>query len=289
MKIGVSSYSFAAYLRDGRMDLFGAIKKAAELGFDGIEFSGVGVPATDSQCLPTAQKIKAACSDAGLPVASYTIPADFLQAEGGWQAEVERLKGEVKVAAELGVKVMRHDATRGFPDGYDGPTDFDAALPVLADACRAVAEFASGLGVKTMVENHGFFVQDSDRCEALFKAVAHDNFGWLVDIGNFLCADDDPLAAVKRMAPYAAHCHAKDFHTKPAAAADPGRGWFRSRGGNYLRGSIIGHGNVDVVGCVGAIKVAGYDGWLSIEFEGMEDNIPALEIGLENLRKYVSG
>jgi sugar phosphate isomerase/epimerase len=137
-----------------------------------------------------------------------------------------------------------------------------------------------------MVENHGFFVQDSDRCAALMEAVNHPNFGALVDIGNFLCADDDPVRAVTRMAPYAFHVHAKDFHRKPGSE-DPGRGWGRSRGGNLYRGAIIGHGNVDVPGCLAALKSAGYDGFVSIEFEGMEDNCLGLEIGLENLRRYV--
>ena len=215
---------------------------------------------------------------------SYTIGADFLNAPGGWQAEAQRLEGEVKVAAALGAPVMRHDATRGFPPDHDGPSDFAAALPTLADGCRAVAGFAAGLDIKTCVENHGFFVQDSERCEQLVKAVDHENFGSLVDVGNFLCADEDPLAAVTRMAPYAVHVHAKDFHTKPGDGPNPGKGFFRSRGGNYLRGAITGHGDVDVTGCVKALKAAGYDGWLSVEFEGMEDNLVALPICLENLR-----
>jgi len=124
MKIGVSSYSFAAYLGDGRLDLFGVIKKAAEIGFDGIEFSGIGMPADSPAALPLARKVKDACAAAGLPVIGYPVGADFLSARGGWQAEVERLKGEVKVAAELGAPVMRHDATRGFPEGHEGPKDF---------------------------------------------------------------------------------------------------------------------------------------------------------------------
>ncbi len=291
MKIGVSSYSFYAYLKDGRMDLFSLIDKAAGMGFDGIEFSGLGLPqgASSADAIPVAKKVKAACKAAKLPIISYTIGADFLCAPRGWKAEVERLKGEVKVAAELGVARMRHDATRGFPEGHKGPADFAAALPTLIEGCRAVTEFAAGLGIKTTVENHGFFVQDSARCEQLVRGVNHENFGALVDIGNFLCADEDPLSAVKRMAPYAFHCHVKDFHVKPADAPDPGKGWFRSRCGAYLRGSIIGHGQVDVPGCIAAMKSAGYDGFVSIEFEGMEDNILGLEVGLENMRRYVKG
>ena len=86
----------------------------------------------------------------------------------------------------------------------------------------------------------------------------------------------------------ALHVHAKDFHVKPGSGDDPGRGWFKSRGGNYLRGSIIGHGNVPVRQCIGNLKRAGYDGYVSIEFEGMEDCEQALEIGLENLQACVA-
>ena len=227
--------------------------------------------------------------DAGLPIASYTVDSDFLCALGGCKAEVERLKGEVEVAAELGVSRMRHDAARGFPQGHKGPTDFAAALPTLVEGCRAVTEFAAGLGIKTMVENHGFFVEDSIRCQQLVRSVDHENFGWLVDFGNFLCVDEDSLSAVKRMAPYAFHCHAKDFHVRPAGAPDPGRGWFRSRGGAYMHGSILGHGKVDVPSCIAALRAVGYDGFISLEFEGMEDNLFGLEVGLENMRRYVQG
>ena len=68
---------------------------------------------------------------------------------------------------------------------------------------------------------------------------------------------------------------------------NPGEGWFRSRGGNYLRGAIIGHGDIPIVRCLEIMKRAGYDGVFSIEFEGMEDNERALNIGLANLKRFV--
>jgi sugar phosphate isomerase/epimerase len=290
MKISVCLECFnQGRLNDRRLDIFSAIKKAAEMGFEGVEFFGFGLPLDSPQAAAKARELKKACADAGLPIASYTVDSDFLWAPGGWEAEVKRLQGEVKLAAELGVYRMRHDGTRGFPEGHKGPTDFAAALPTLVEGCRAVTEFAAGFGIKTMVENHGFFVQDSIRCEQLVRGVDHENFGSLVDFGNFLCADEDSLSAVKRMAPYAFHCHVKDFHVKPAGAPDPGKGWFRSRGGAYLRGAIVGHGQVDVPGCIAALKTAGYKGFASIEFEGMEDSILGLQVGLENMRRYMQG
>ena len=68
----------------------------------------------------------------------------------------------------------------------------------------------------------------------------------------------------------------------------PGKGWFQSRAGNWLRGAIIGHGNVPVAQCVRNLVQNGYDGVLSIEFEGIEDVLTGIAYGLENLRRFVA-
>ncbi|MDD3927263.1 MAG: TIM barrel protein, partial [bacterium] len=115
MKVSISSYSFRRYLNEGTMDIFGLIKATAELGFDGIEFSGLKLPEGETDTLALAARVKDVCAEAGLPIISYTIGADFINPPkgGDWQDEVERLKGEVDIAAILGAPRMRHDATRG--------------------------------------------------------------------------------------------------------------------------------------------------------------------------------
>ena len=40
--------------------------------------------------------------------------------------------------------------------------------------------------------------------------------------------------------------------------------------------------------CLQILKNAGYDGFLSLEFEGMEETIEALQIGMENLHRIIS-
>ena len=51
MKLSVSSYSFQQYIRSGRMTQLDTVKKAAELGFEGIEFTDLkpfeGAPLND--------------------------------------------------------------------------------------------------------------------------------------------------------------------------------------------------------------------------------------------------
>ena len=287
MKIGVSSYSFSRLVRSGEMEQMAVIARAKEIGFDAIEFSTIAVP--EGKALPDyAGELREEAARVGIDLVNYTIAGDFLKGSGGdLQAEIARVREEVDVAEILGVPGMRHDATSGWPADHVGPKSFGAALSRVAEGCRGVTEYAAEKGIKTMVENHGFFCQESVRVEQLVTAVDHDNFGVLVDMGNFVCADDDPPSAVGRLMPYAFHCHAKDFHLKPGTDVAPGQGWFQSRGGTYLRGAIIGHGNVPILQCIRIMHRDGYKGVLSVEYEGMEDVLMGIQVGHDNLRRIV--
>jgi sugar phosphate isomerase/epimerase len=117
--------------------------------------------------------------------------------------------------------------------------------------------------------------------------VNHPNYGLLVDIGNFLCADEPSLAALPVAIPYAFHVHVKDFLWKSGAGERPGASWFTSRAGDWLRGTIPGHGVVPVAQCLALIKNSGYKGNLSLEFEGLEEPLEAIRQGFEFIRAHV--
>ena len=287
MQIGVSSYSYSRLVGRGKMKQIEVIKAAKDAGFDVIEFSTISVP--EGKTLPEfAAELKAEADAVGIKIANYTIGADFVHGSNGdIEAEIERLKGEVDIAAILGAPGMRHDITYSLSREESGMHTFEAALPRIAQAVRAVTEYAASKGIRTMTENHGFISQDSVRVEKLITAVNHPNFGVLLDLGNFYCADENSAEAVGRLAPYAFHAHAKDFHMKSGNGFNPGEGWFMSRGGNFLRGAIIGHGNVPLLQAIRALKRTGYDGVLSVEFEGMEDPMDGVRMGQANLRKLL--
>lgn len=284
MKISVSSYSFSQYINAGKMKQIDCVAKAKELGFDAVEFIDIdGAPDVEVQ-KENARKIRQEADRVGIEINAYTIGArlynDF---EDETEKEVERLKGQVDVAKILGVKVMRHDVCYELGKTGNGRS-FDLMLPFIAANARQVTEYAAALGIKTCVENHGFIAQDSDRVERLFNAVNHDNFGLLVDIGNFICVDENPTLAVSRVAPYAIHAHAKDMNVRPEPV---GCCNIMTRGGNYFGGTVIGEGDIPVKKCLKILKAAGYDGFLSVEYEGAEDCINGISRGLTNLKKII--
>jgi sugar phosphate isomerase/epimerase len=295
MKIGISSYSYARLIRAGRITQFETIAKAAEAGFAFIEFAELDVPQGEDK-LEYARRVRAECARAGIAVGNYTIGGDFLNGSNGdLEAEIQRLHQEVEVAVVLGAPGMRHDVTSGRRLNSAAqrlsaaPAEsFDAVLHVLARGCRLVTEYAATRGIRTMSENHGRFAQDSERVEKLITAVNHPNYGALIDMGNFMCVDENPATAVGRLAPYAFHLHAKDFHLKSGQEPDPGEGWSYTRGGNRLRGAIIGHGVVPVRQCLQILKQSGYPGDVAIEFEGLEDPILGIGIGLANLKAWLA-
>lgn len=287
MKIALSTYSLSGLMSRGEITQLGCIAKAREMGFDAIEFVDI-IPHDGSAREEYAKKLREECERLSMPISNYTFAADLINGCGGdLDAEVERIRREIDLAVILGAKSVRHDAAWGFQDAR-GWRGFDTVLPRLVEGIRKVTEYAAERGVRTMVENHGQFAQDSDRVEKLVNAVAHENFGLLCDMGNFLCAGENPADAYGRVAPYAFYAHAKDFHIKSGMEPNPGEGFFRTRRGDYLRGAIIGHGNVPVKQCLSILKDAGYDGYVGIEFEGMEECEKGVRVGLANLRRYIS-
>ena len=283
MKIAVSSYSFSQAMNDGRMKIQDTLPKAKQMGFEGIEIVRGGLDDAGMRAL--AKELKTISDGEGLPIIAYMVGADFLKE--GLDKQVDILKKEAEVAAILGAPRMRHDSTSGV-DANGKQYTVEEALPIVAEGYRRVTEFAAGLGVHTMIENHGYFFQAAERVKKLIDTVNHPNFGWLVDMGNFMCAGQKSVDAVKIAAPYAVHAHAKDFFFKSKDEYTPSQGWFGTSLGDHLRGTIIGHGAVNVPECLKILTSAGYDNWLSVEFEGMEECVKSIEFGLNNLKEMLA-
>jgi len=287
MKLSVSSYSFQQAIKAGKMTQFDTIAAAYDMGLRAIEFIDLtpeyGVKPTLEEQKEYAVKLRAEADRLGMEINAYTIGANLFCEGVAAKEEILRLQGQLDVAKLLGASVMRHDVC--YRLGKEGKSrSFDLMLPVIAENIRAVTTYAQKLGIRTCSENHGYIAQDSDRVERLVNAVAHDNYGLLVDMGNFACVDEDSAIAVSRVAPYAFHVHAKDFIKHPFATK-VAKG-FQSRGCNYLEGCAIGDGDIPVEQCLAILRRAGYDGHVSIEYEGAADCFEGIKKGIATLRGF---
>ena len=256
MKISVSSYSFSQIISSGKITQADTPEEARKIGFDAIEFTDLAGEDYDAQA-ENAIKIKEKCDKLGMEISAYTIYANLYQPDT-IDTETERIKKQLDIAKILGVPVLRHDA------------------------CWSLGKRSFGLMLPD-VENHGYIAQDSYRMEQLFNCVNHENFGLLVDMGNFVCVDEDSASAVSQLAPYAVHVHAKDMYVFDGNVP---HGSF-TRGGNKFEGAVIGEGIIPIEQDVRILKLAGYDGTISIEYEGNRDCIEGIVEGRKYLKAVI--
>ena len=281
MKIGVSSYSFWQYMEKGKLTQLETVKKASEMGFKSIGFSGL-TPPDGMDILVYASLLKEEAQKYNMEVSAYVMGANLARKdENVLREEIEKLKHGVDIAHALGAKFFRHDVMYDYNDFRS----FTTALPTIAKATRECTEYAASFGIKTMTENHGFIFQDDSRMESLVSAVNHENYGLLIDIGNFLCADCDVHKAISALANHAFLVHAKDF--KIYDFHENYEGGIQTRGCNKIQGVAVGDGDVDVKRCIAILKKAGFDGNIDIEYEGLDDCIEGISRSFEFLKNII--
>lgn len=280
MKLGISTYSLYGALARGEMTIQDVIVFIASIGAEHAEIVPLGFNLTENPEL--IEEIKKQAQESGIELSNYAVGANFSGLDDEqFEQEIERLKREVDIAAALGVKKMRHDVGSSKNLSI---SNFLTELPRLAKACQIIADYAAPHGITTSVENHGYYIQDSDRVQALLEVVDRPNFKTTLDIGNFLCVDENPYAAVLNNIGLASMVHIKDFYYRPATD-NPGEGWFKSKSGNWLRGAIVGHGDIAIPQVLGLVKDSGYDDFISIEFEGLEDCRLGTRLGFDFVKR----
>lgn len=286
MRIGLSSYSLLKAIRAGEMTILDAIEWVADNGGEHMELVPYGYTLVDNPELADAVREKA--KSAGIALSNYSMPANFVQqSDEAFAEEVERVKRHVELVHRLGMNHMRHDVTAfTLPKEQMTIQWFEDNLPMMVLGSRLIADYAAQFGMTTTIENHGFSVQASDRVQRVLHAVDRPNFKTTLDIGNFMCVDENPVVGVMKNLPYASLIHFKDFYFRPFDEHPGGGDWFLSANGNYMRGAIVGQGDIDIRKIVKLIKQSGYDGYITVEFEGMEECKSASRIAMDNLRRF---
>jgi len=280
MKLGVSSYSLYQAMAADNMSIQDVISWVADIGAQHIEIVPFGFDFNSNPELEDQIREKAA--EVGIAISNYAIGANFItDTEEAYEAEIQRVISEVDRVHRLGAKLMRHDVASRQDTSI---ARFNEDLSRIAHACQRIADHAKQYDITTSVENHGYYVQASDRVQALIHAVDRPNFKTTLDVGNFVCVDENPISAVKNNIKYASMVHIKDFYIRPSDR-NPGEGWFKSSGGDFLRGAIAGQGDLNLYEILRIVKQSGYDNYMSIEYEGMEECRKGTQIAFNNVNR----
>jgi len=162
--------------------------------------------------------------------------------------------------------------------GFIPPPTETAAFEKIRDRLgRVCDEFAKlgGSGVSLLFETGQ---ETADTLVAFLKAMGRPNAGVNFDPANMLSYDKgDPVAAVKVLAPYIKHVHAKD--SKRVMPPPTEEAMWRGRE------APLGIGDANLVGVIQALKEIEYKGPLIIEREAGTERAADIRTGIEFLRK----
>ena len=289
-KFGASLYCISRMITSGKITPEQGVEWLCENGAEVIEIVPFGFdPLVDPG---VAGRMKAAAAKHNIPIDNYSTNANFLGISSEeWDDELTRAKAHMDVAHTLGATTFRCDCS-----AYRRPREanlielFADELPTIIKSYEALCAYAKPLGITVLLENHGFHVNGSDRVRQVMQGIKADNFGHQLDVGNYICMDETPEIATVKMLPFATTIHMKDFYVRrrnpgDATNFDCSGAWFRSDGGQYLRGAITGQGDLDMYDIIRSIKTSGFEGNIYVEYEGMEDCYYGTKVSMDNVKR----
>lgn len=272
MKIGIITDSFRLGLRE-------SLKKAADLGADGVQIYAVsGEMAPEALDAQARRDLKSYIGDLGLEVSALCGDMGghaFTRAEDN-PKKVERSLRIMDLALDLGSSVVTT---------HIGVVPADPAHPryaVMQEACRAMGEYGDKVGCRFAIETGP---EKAVTLRAFLDSLGCRSMCVNLDPANLaMVAGDDPVAAVKTLAPYIVHTHAKDgrmiaYHDPEIIYdffADGGIGDLRLE--DCFQELPLGQGVVPWGEYLAALRGIGYDGYLTIEREVGPD--PAADIAM---------
>lgn len=295
MQFGISVYSISRKIIKGEITPEQAVEwLAKDAGAKIIEIVPFGIDLITNKNL--AGELKKVAQDNGSVINNYSLNANFLQqSKSEYNAEFERVKLHIENAEKLGIETMRIDASSYRRKPEDNTIEkFIADLPLITETYGELCDYARQYNLMVLLENHGFHINGSDRIGAVLSQIKNGNFSLQLDIGNFLCVDENPEVAVKKLIKKAKTIHMKDFYVRSedndpgdATQFDCSGAWFRSQYGAYLRGAILSQGDMNMKKIAKIIKSSGFDGCVYLEYEGMEDCYYGTKVGFENMKKLL--
>ena len=291
-RFGISIYGVSRKICSGEMSPIAAFNRICEMGAEVVELVPFGF---DLVKTPELRKdFKEASKKTGVPIGNYSLNANFLQLNPEeYRAAIARVKSHMDMASDMEISTMRVDsASFSRPMSENTIEKFQEELPIIVGAYEELCDYAKERGITVLLENHGFHANGSDRVRQILKGVKRDNFAHQMDVGNYICVDDKPEIAVKKMVSFAKTVHMKDFYIRPAHR-DPGgaedfnceNSWFRSVNGTFLRGSILAQGDLDIWDIMATIKHSDFDGDFYLEYEGMEECEYGTAVSFSNMKR----
>lgn len=227
MKIGLDTESCHLLFHNGRIDIFGFIEKAAQLGMDGVMINIIYIPGDKKHIHP-----KWGCLGGGdyehLQKVKNHLKKNGLYAELAMRGtEPERITEALEVAHTLGADLLRTYCCFG---KYN-----DITLKEAPEKIKQIVPVLKKYRIRFAIENH-----EEETADEIIEMINKVNSPWVgshCDIGNSMMAWEEPESAMNKLAPYAFTSHFKDHIV------------IKDRDEYKVCGVPLGRGNIDIEEC----------------------------------------
>jgi sugar phosphate isomerase/epimerase len=215
MKLGLHTYSFHLHgmgqnwggfrlAWEPVWDIFGLMDEAKKLGLEGLHLTAVDLGSTAKRRL---RDVRRAAEERGLYL-EYNFSLD---ASGYDPRLTHTMEEGIAVAAAIGADIGKISMDIHRPHPVCGSAFHPRVIPQLervAQLARAAAPVAERAGVRLCLENHTEAF--SDEVVWVIHRVDHPYVGACVDTNNSLMVGENPLEAVRKLAPLAFTNHFSD-------------------------------------------------------------------------------
>ena len=261
LKLSLAAYSYRDYLKGPkkRMDLFGFVELAADLGLDAVELTSYYFPENVSS--EYLNRLKVHAFRQGLDVSGTAVMNDFCLPSGPEaDKEGEHVRTWIDRAAELDAPVIR--VLSG--NWLQGTTDEELERRVI-QRIESLLPYAAEKGVILALENHGGGVTVTDeQLLRLVRAIKSSSFAVNLDTGNF--HGPDPYAEIAHVAPYAVNVQVKTEVRRKGKTKEP----------------------ADLSRVITILREAKYSGYVVLEYNAAEDAMTAVPRHIKLLRSLIS-
>ena len=255
IKLSLQSLCYRDTFNAGEIDLFGMIDKANEYRLDGIDIHFAHFASTDRDYL---EEVRMATLKAGLHICYIGVSNNFGMEGDEQQAQIENMKKWIDVADAMGIQMVR--SFGGWvPEGQTEETIW----PRIVSATKEVAEYGASKGVVVGLHNHnhGCAPATGEQVLKILDEVNNPYYSHILDTGQYRGSPGASLGergvegmehnfygSIEASAPRAVHVRAKIYRIASSSEA-----WL-----DYDRIMKI-------------IKSVGFNGWMSVVFEGQDE------------------
>jgi sugar phosphate isomerase/epimerase len=277
MDIAISSWSFHDELYTGKLRLADVPYRVHDLGYGLVELQDMFLYPRSPNLIArlfgkktppfnpyrydrrTLLKVRLNRLRSGTRLVCWSIDSDLTASEGpDRQKQKSYLAAAIETADFLNAPLVR--LTLGGERGASAEDD-RAAYGRAVALMSSVLPVAIARNVKFAVENHGGLSSDPAQLAEFVQRFHSSHLGVCLDFGNF---EGDRAFGMQTLAPHAIHVHAKSRA-------------FDAQGEET---------QIDYGMCLSALKSAGYNGTISIEYEGDGDPADGVKRTRELIEKY---